>query len=396
MTVEKTVAVEETTASADKKMDTEEVNLPGEKTENDTGDKKLKGKVVTFFRGRGFGFIKPAKEDQKQIMVRWENIVTDDPNPYLKPGTQIEYLAGEDKKGKREAKEVTLEGGAKIPIFTKHVDGRETNTEDIYKGTVLTYKRWKGFGFLKPDKDITWKETTTKGTLFFSKVGIYTPIGRKSGHRFKISRGKRISFKIYKDKKGLGAYEMKKLDGTPIEQESIEESTKRYQEAQRKRRLAESEGNLAKKAKTASGTDGGEGDATAKSEANPKGRQIDKSEQVFVGRVKTWKKKQKFGFLIPRQKIEFMGMDSKRGVYVSKDDIICTSDVVGLNKGSNVKFQIYKDSRGIGGYDVRGMDDMPIEYEPPVKKVESANSEPMNVDGEPKTEAAEEQEPEQA
>jgi len=395
MTVEETVAVEETTASAAKKIATEEVSPTGKKTENDeddTGAKKLKGKVVLFFRGRGFGFIIPAKENQKEIMVRWENIVTDDPYPYIKPGTEIEYLIEKDKNGKPQAKEVTLKGGAKIPIFTKDLDDREPNTEDIYKGTIETYKRWKGFGFLKPDKEITWKEITTEGSLFFSKIGIVAPNGRKSGYRFKISRGKRVCFKIYKDKKGLGAYEMKKLDGTPIEQETIEEGQNRYLEEQRKRKLAESGASRAKRAKIASGTDGGEGDAAAKSDGNteadnPNGRQIDKSETVFVGRVKLWKKKQKFGFLIPKEKIEFMGMNAKRGVFVSKDDIICTSEEVGLKKGSNVKFQIYKDSKGLGAYDVRGMDDMPLVYQP-VMKVESANTEPKIIAG------AEEQKPE--
>jgi len=98
MTVEETVAVKETTASAEKIID-----------EDDTGIQKLKGKVSLFFRVRGFGFIRPAKEDEEDIMVRWENVVTDDPYPYIQPGTQVEYLTEKGKDGKVEAIEVTLE-----------------------------------------------------------------------------------------------------------------------------------------------------------------------------------------------------------------------------------------------------------------------------------------------
>jgi len=386
MTVEETVAVGETTASAEKTID-----------EDDTGVKKFKGKVSLFFRSRGFGFISSSKEHENDIMVRWENVVTDDPYPYIQPGTQVEFLVDKGKYGKVEAIDVTLEGGAKIPVFTKPDDSRESNTEDIYKGTIEMYKRWKGFGFLVPDEVITWKDTTTEGNLYFSKVGIVVPNGRRSGYRFKLLRGKRVCFKIYKDKKGLGAYEMTKLDGSPIDQETSEEVQERHQEDLRKRKLDESGGNSAKKAKTDSGTEGGEGDAAAKSEGNTEAdslneRQIDKSERVFVGRVKTWKKKQKFGFLIPDERLEFMGSTAKRGVFVSKDDIIAIGEEVGLKKGWRVKFQIYKDSKGIGAYDVRAMDDMPIRFLP-IKKVEK--SEPVVATEEGQKPEAEEENSEQ-
>jgi len=369
MTVEETVAVEDSEASAEKKMNTEEANVSGDSEENygGTAKEKQKGIVRTFLRGRGFGFIKPAKKDQDQVIVRQENIVTDDPWPFPKSGTEVEYVLEEGKNGKLEAKEVTLLGGAKIPIYDGSGEDRDENTEDVYKGTIASFGEWKGFGFLKPDREITWMDKTTEGSLYFSKAGLFVPTRIKSGYRFKISRGKRVCFKVYKDNNGLGAYDIRKLDGTPIDQESNEEC-KKIREEQRKRELDESGGNPAKKAKIDSGTDG----ATAEGD----GRQIDKAEKVFVGRVKKWKTKQKFGIIIPDQRIEFMGMDSKRGVFVREDDIVCTSEEIGLNKGSRVKFQIYKDPRGIGAYDVRGIDDMPIEYQP-VNKVESASNEPQ-------------------
>jgi len=327
-------------------------------------------------------------------MVRWEDVVTDDPYPYIKKGTEVEYFSADGDHGKLTAKRVTLVGGAKIPVFTKPHNDREVNNEDIYTGAIDSYKRWKGFGFLKLDEEITWKDTTTSGNLFFSKVEIFTATPRKRGYRFAMQKGDRVSFKIYKDKKGIGACQIKKEDGTPIEQESIEESRKKDKEQNRKRKLAEGGGgtNAAKKAKTA---EGNVGNGNANVEYKPMTqeelkaeRQIDKKERVFTGRVKKWKTKQKFGYIIPSTRIEFLGMNTKRGIFAGKDDIICFSEEVGLNKGSKVKFLIYKNSRGLGAYDIRNIDDTPIFYQP-VKKIETEKKEP-------KITAVEEPEPEQS
>jgi len=360
-------------------MATEEANVPSEKTENEvTGNEKLRGKVVRFFRVRGFGFIQPANAEDEEVKVRWENVVTDDPYPYIKPGTEIEYVTGEGKGGKLEAKEVTLAGGAKIPISTKPTDDCELNTEDIYQGIVDSFWGWKGFGFLKPDEDFTWKDITTDGSLYFSKVGIFSPTPIKSGYGFKMWKGQRVRFKVYKDSKMLGAYEIKCLDGTPIEQVLIEEGQKKDEDEQRKRKLDEIYDNIAKKVKTDSG---------AYAETVDE-RKIDEMKKVYVGRVMMWKEKQKHGRIMPTPKFKYKGITPMRGLFVRADDIICTSEEVGLEKGSRVKFKIYMNSRGMGAYDITDVDDMPIKYQP-VNKVESANDVP-------KIAAAEEQNKEEA
>jgi len=325
------------------------------------GVPKLTGTIRAFFRGRGFGFIRPVQDEdeeedeeeekKREVMVHWEDVVTDDPFPYIKKGTKVEYIVTQEN-GKLQAKEVTLAGGAKIPVFTKPYKDREVNKEDTYKGTVAFYNVWRGWGMLKPDEDITWKDTTTSGGLFFSKQGISTATPLKRGYRAKVEKGLRVAFKIYKDKKGLGACELKNEDETPIELETKEERRKQVEEKNsKKRKLLEGddETNPEKKAKTI--------------EQMLKERKIDPKETTYIGRVKFYKPKKKFGFIIPHKSIEFKGEHCKR-VFVREEDIVCFTQQIGLVKGTTVKFQVYKDSRGIGAHDIRNLDDTPIEFEP--------------------------------
>jgi len=139
----------------------------------------------------------------------------------------------------------------------------------------------------------------------------------------------------------------KKRDGKKVEEENS-----------KKRKLAEieAESNPEKKAKTIN-------ELIAE-------RQVDADERVFSGKVKFYKPKKKFGFIIPKKSIEYKGQHWKR-VFVREEDIVCFTPEIGLMKGAEVKFHIYKDSRGIGAHDIRNMDDTPIEYEPVKKKTDN-------------------------
>lgn len=347
---------------------------------SDSGVPKLKGTIRAFFRGRGFGFIRPVQDEEveedeeeekkREVMVHWEDVVTDDPFPYIKKGTKVEYLVTEED-GKLQAKEVTLAGGAKIPVFTKPYEDREVNKEDTYKGSVAFYNVWRGWGMLNPDEEITWKDTTTSGGLFFSKQGISTATPLRRGYRAKVQKGLRVAFKIYKDKKGLGAFELKNEDETPIELETKEERRKKVEEENsKKRKLVEGEDdtNPAKKAKSI--------------KQLLKERKNDVKEKTYIGKVKFYKPQKKFGFIIPHKSIEYKGEHWKR-VFVREEDIVCFTQNIGLIKGTEVKFQIYKDSRGVGAHDIRNLDDTPIEFEPKEKatgseKVEQLSSETAN------------------
>jgi len=349
----------------------------GEKAEkgSKSGVPKLKGTIRAFFRGRGFGFIRPVRDEEeeeneeeekkREVIVHWEDVETDDPFPYIKKGTKVEYLLTHDDDGKLVAKGVTLEGGKKIPVFTKPYEDREVNKEDTYKGTVAFYNVWRAWGMLNPDEEITWKDKTTKGGLFFSKQGISTATPMKRGYRAKVQKGLRVSYKVYKDKKGLGACELKNEDETPIELETIEERRKKIEEENSKKRkyVEGDDSNPTKKAKTI--------------EQMLKERKIDKQETTYIGKVKFYKPSKKFGFIIPNKSIEYKGRHWKR-VFVREEDIVCFTQKIGLIKGSEVKFQIYKDSRGVGAHDIRNLDDTPIEFEPETKATESEKVEQVS------------------
>jgi len=94
-----------------------------------------------------------------------------------------------------------------------------------------------------------------------------------------------------------------------------------------------------------------------------KEREIDEEETIYTGTVKFYLSNQDYGFISIDEDIEFKGLTAKGRIYVSKDDIVCCSEEVGLNKNSKVIFKLYKDSMGIGAYEVQNEDGTPIIFE---------------------------------
>lgn len=326
-------------------------------------DSKVIGSIVRFFRGRGFGFIKP-KEGGKEVFVHWEDLVTDDHWPYVERETEVEFLLVEDD-GQRSAKEVTLANGEKIPIFSKPYEDREVNEDEIFKGSVKFFDGRKGFGFMKPDEEITWDEFNSGEGLFFKRDSLVATNAGK-GMMLKISDGLRVSFKVYKDKRGLGACEVKNEDETPLEGEPRNE--KKAGGRKRKRKGGNGDRKAAKKMKT--------------KEELIEERQIDEEESTYIGTVKYYKADKEFGFITISEEITFQDTTAKERIYVLKDDIVCDSKEVGLNTDSEVMFKIYKDSKGLGAWDVMNVDGTPIRYlaegnEPAVEVVKELTPEPV-------------------
>jgi len=307
---------------------------------------KVKGTVMRFFRGRGFGFIKP--EEGKEVFVHWDDLITDDHWPFVERGTEVEFLIVEEE-GKPAAKEVTLANGEKIPIFTKPYEDREVNEEETFKGAVEFFDGRKGFGFVKPDEEITWTDTASGEGLFFSRDALLaTNTGKNMILR--VKNGLRVSFKVYKDKKGLGACQVQNEDETPLSCEPRKEGSRK-----RKRR---GDGNKksAKKAKT-------------KEELIAE-REIDDDENIYTGTVKYYNSDKEFGFITINEEIKFKDTMVKEKIFVMREDIVCSTDEVGLTADSEVMFKIYKDSKGLGASEVMNIDGTPIEYNAKDKEAE--------------------------
>jgi len=313
---------------------------------------KVKGTVTRFFRGRGFGFIKP-EESEKEVFVHWEDLVTDDHWPFVEKGTEVEFLTVEEEEGKPAAKEVTLANGEKIPKFTKPYEDREVNEEETFTGAVKFFDGFKGFGFLKPDEEISWNDSTSGEGLFFSRDALLATNAGK-GMVLRVSSGLRVSFKIYKNTKGLGACEVQNEDETPLSCEPRKET--QGGSRKRKRRGGDSNKKSAKKAKT-------------KEELIAE-REIDDEENIYSGTVKYYNPEKEFGFITIAEEIKFKDSTVKEKIFVMKEDVICSSDEIGLTADSEVMFKIYKDSKGLGASEVMNVDGTPIEYNTKDKEME--------------------------
>jgi len=309
---------------------------------------KLTGSVIRFLRKRGFGFIKPD-EGGDEVFVHWEDLVTDDDWPFIEKGTEVEYLVEDDSTGKQRAKEVTLAGGEKIPVFTKPYEDREVNDEETFTGSVKFFDSRKGFGYIKPDQEITWEDDSSGEGLYFSRDGILTS-NMGQGMILRVDKDLRVSFKVYKDKKGLGACEVQNEDETPLEYQQRKDGGSK----KRKRQRGDKNGKSAKKQKT--------------KEELIEEREIDEDETTYTGTVKFYKAEKEFGFITISDEITYNDVSVKEKIFVMKEDIVCYSDEVGMTEDSEVMFKIYKDSRGLGAYEVMNADGTPIVYGSESKK----------------------------
>jgi len=326
----------------------------------------MKGTVVRYYRSRGFGFIKP-KGGGKQVMMHWSELVTDDKWPSIKRGTEVKFnLVEKDTNGKRSATKVTLANGKKIPVFVPEHPDRILNDDDVFSGVIKFFDYRKGFGIIKPDEEITFEDVTTKDGIYFPRESIVST-GAGKGMVLNLRNGVKVTFKIYKDKKGLGAHELLNEDGNPLEYEQ----RKKRKGGKKRKRTTKKNGKKkpAKKAKLVKKT----------KEELLEEREIDEEETLYTGTVKSYQAEKEFGFISIDEDIAFNGLTASEKIYVMKEDIICYSDEVGMNLGAKVMFKIYKDSMGLGACEVQNEDGTPILYEPEVEAERSASAEAKPV-----------------
>merc|ERR1711920_212606 len=227
-------------------------------------------------------------------------------------------------------------------------------------GAVKFFDSRKGFGYIKPDQEITWEDESTGEGLYFSRDAILTSNSGK-GMILRVTKDLRVSFKVYKNSKGLGACEVQNEDETPLEYQQRKEGGSK----KRKRQPGNKSKKSAKKQKT-------------KQELIDE-REIDEEETTYTGTVKSYNPEKEFGFITISDEITHNGVSAKERIFVMKEDIICYSDEVGLTEGSEVMFKVYKDSKGLGAYEVMNEDGTPIEYSAESKKSQSAKAAKQKV-----------------
>jgi len=299
--------------------------------------------------------------------MHWSEIVTDDKWPYVKRGTEVKFnLVEKDANGKRSATKVTLANGKKIPIYTPKNSDRILNDDDVFSGVIKFFDYRKGFGIIKPDDEITFEDVTTKDGIYFPRESIVST-GAGKGMVLNLRNGVRVTFKVYKDKKGLGAHELQNEDGNPLEYEE----RKKRKGGKKRKRTAKKNGKKkpAKKAKVVKKT----------KEELLEEREIDEEETMYTGTVKSYQAEKEFGFISIDEEIAFNGVTASEKIYVMKEDIICYSEEVGLKPGTNVMFKIYKDSMGLGACEVHNEDGTPIIFEPEVEAEQGESEKPKPV-----------------
>jgi len=311
---------------------------------------KVKGTVVRFLHGRGFGFIKPD-DGGEEVFVHWEDLVTDERFPHIEEETEVEFLMGE-RDGKCAAREVSLVGGEKFPAFV--YEDRVVNEDDIFVGSVKFFDNRRGFGFIKLDEEISWEGTSSGDAVYFPRDSL---IGTDMSKDMdvKVPTDIRVSFRVYKDDKGLGACEVQNEDGSPLE--SVPRGEWKGETRKRKRTGSTGANKKAKKAKT-------------KDELIEE-REVEEEGNIYTGTVKFYKPDKGYGFIKIDEEITLKDLSAKGKIYVMKEDIVCYSDEVGLTPNTEVMFKIYKDSMGIGACEVMNVDGTPIELDSQSKEAEA-------------------------
>merc|ERR1719233_2883186 len=109
-------------------------------------------------------------------------------------------------------------------------------------------------------------------------------------------------------------------------------------------------------------------------------REVD-DETIFTGTVKFFAGKDGYGFIIPDEEIEFMGVTATAdadaedgGLYVAREDVIfADGSAPNLNYGTKVQFQVYKSEKGLGACQVQNEDGTAHEYKKSTKRKRQNN-----------------------
>merc|ERR1712048_789839 len=105
------------------------------------------------------------------------------------------------------------------------------------------------------------------------------------------------------------------------------------------------------------------------------GREVNE-ETIFTGTVKFFAGKDGYGFIVPDEEVEFMGVTAtadaeaeEGGLYVAREDVVfADGSAPNLNYGTKVQFQVYKSEKGLGACSVQNEDGTAYEYKRSTKR----------------------------
>lgn len=185
-------------------------------------DMSHSGKVKSYLRKRGFGFIIPSSGG-KHLFVHWSDITSNDSWPSLKRDMEVKYDTKKcEKTGNDVACNVTDAGGNAVSVGDEVEHKLSTFT---CKGTVKYFSK-KGFGFIESSRDIKWQKVKLPaGTdIYASRENLVCA----EGSVCTLRRGMEVSFKVFKreGQDGLAAAEVTDEDGNPLNLEPRDPSEK--------------------------------------------------------------------------------------------------------------------------------------------------------------------------
>jgi len=315
---------------------------------------------------RGFGFIKMREGDKIGVFVHANEFVTDDPCPFLERGTKVEFEVV-IKNGRPYADKVTLEGGEKIPVYSKaHFEG-VVNEEETFTGTVYFFRG--GFGFITPDKEIAWKGVRCVKKVHFYRYGLVMKQDETNqGAVFspKINHGVRVSFKVYLDeRKNLSACEIRYENGDPIDRmpkENFEISAKQKSSKEKIKRVWRAHKARESKLKLSYGgySISDLKKMLAEEEKKLKERVLIEDGRIYNGIIRFYNRKNKEGTIYLNERIALEGHTLKYRIgFKQRDSVFLSSETI-PQRGREVMFNIYNTSKYLRACKIKNIDGTPI------------------------------------
>jgi len=288
---------------------------------------RVRGRVVSYFNRKGFGFLsvlnddetKLENADESKVFVHWKAISSSDRWPQLSPESEVEFSISE-KDGRKYAENVTAVGGGELNNESKEEE--KVVTESTSNGKVKFYDSRKGFGFIELLEDCEVDgETLEKGAdIHVGRESILSNDPCPS-----LRPGMTVKFNISRTDKGLTCLDVVDSEGNRV---TVPEEKRRKRKKWNRR------------------------------QGGGRGRNRTYPTQVLLPQIGTlvkWNEKKGFGWIQPNEDLSIHGVDLQENdgnVYVHRNDINGK-----VKEGCSVCFSLFfARNRGISASNVQQVD----------------------------------------